>query len=246
MSGRRSPRGSGPRAPKGPFSSSPNFAPRPSGWVTSPRVSTTLLLPAPAGQFLLPQTQDVLWAGDQWRGPSTGNAPPDCSTSFPASRARASHTPRAPAGPVGQGPENAFRPLLPAGSGERPRRLLPYTVGSRPAPPESRAERSARRGAGSAETPWSPGHARGLQRVHLPSEAGECVTRPLIFAARRERPGFLRSGGDLCLPWLAGPSSSGRRWLQEPERASPRAAWCLEVASREGLGNPDGILPEWK
>ena len=152
MSGRRSPRGSGPRAPKGPFPSSPNFAPRPSGWVTSPHVSTTLLLPAPSGQFLLPQTQDVLWAGDQWRGPSTGNAPPDCSTSFPASRARASYTPRAPAGPVGQGPENAFRPLLPAASREGPRRLLQCTVGSRPAPPESRAERSARRGASSAET----------------------------------------------------------------------------------------------
>lgn len=117
MSGRRSPRGSGPRAPKGPFPSSPNFAPRPSGWVTSPHVSTTLLLPAPAGQFLLPQTQDVLWAGDQWRGPSTGNAPPDCSTSFPASRARASYTPRAPAGPVGQIRRTPFVPFFPPGVG---------------------------------------------------------------------------------------------------------------------------------
>lgn len=82
--------------------------------------------------------------------------------------------------------------------------------------------------------PGSPGHARGLQRGDLPSETGECVTRPLIFAARRESPGFLRSGGDLCLPWRAGPSSSGGHWLQEPERASPRAAWCLEVAAEKG------------
>ena len=131
-----------------------------------------------------------------WRGPSAGNAPRDRSTSFPASRARASHTSRAPAGPVGQGPENPFRPLLPAGSREWTRRLLRYTVGSRPAPRESRAERSARRGAGCAETPGLP-DTRGVcgaetcllsPGVRYPPADLRSLTRGSRFPSVRGRP----------------------------------------------------------
>ncbi|CAI9164121.1 unnamed protein product [Rangifer tarandus platyrhynchus] len=81
---------------------------------------------------------------------------------------------------LGRGRRTPFVPFSPRGVG-RGRDDSCGTRWVRVLHPESRTERSARRGAGSAETPGLP-DARGLQRGDLPSEA-ECVIRRLIFAA---------------------------------------------------------------
>lgn len=75
--------------------------------------------------------------------------------------------------------------------------------------------------------------------ARAPAFRGRGVRYPPADFRSSTRASRFPSVGGRPLPPLA-------RGAFEPERASPRAAWCLEVASREGLGNPDGIVPEWK
>ena len=93
---------------------------------------------------------------------------------FPSPSPTRFRTSWAPKGPVGQGPESAFRSLFPAGSwGERdpscPERWA--RVPRLPSPGLS----AARAAAVLPRGPGSPGYARGLQGRDLPSEAGRAL-----------------------------------------------------------------------
>lgn len=182
-----------------------NFALGRSGWVPSHTSATLRSCPRLRDKSLLPKLGICCEAGAsrdaKWRGLSSGNAPTECSTSFP-SQCPLLLLPRFPnlasarrTCCAGSGIREAFP--LPLGEQEGSATPLGLSRGGRPVPSSSWA---ARAGVGAARRPGAHGCARGLPSTDLPSEAGRALPARGSPSDRRVWPRFPGRGATSASP----------------------------------------------
>lgn len=221
-----------------------NFALGRSGWVPSHTSATLRSCPRLRDKSLLPKLGICCEAGAsrdaKWRGLSSGNAPTECSTSFP-SQCPLLLLPRFPnlasarrTCCAGSGIREAFP--LPLGEQEGSATPLGLSRGGRPVPSSSWA---ARAGVGAARRPGAHGCARGLPSTDLPSEAGERYPPGDLQAI--DACGHVSQVGEQPLP----PRRAGRAGSRAAVRPPRSPLLGSPAVGAPGGGVTNGSLGSW-